>query len=69
MADALQTVLIIVYLICWPFVKLARAIAFALSPFWAIGQFILLPAIYLIRVILNILLFPFRLQLLDRVEV
>ena len=50
-------------------VQLFQVIVFILSPFWAVISFVLLPLTHLIRVALSIILFPFRLRLLDKFEV
>ncbi|ORX97945.1 hypothetical protein BCR34DRAFT_496483 [Clohesyomyces aquaticus] len=69
MADTLlQTVVIVLYVVCWPFIKLFQVLASVLSPFWVVGQFMLLPVTYLVHAILHIILFPFRLQLLEKLE-
>ncbi|KAF2474182.1 uncharacterized protein BDR25DRAFT_119801 [Lindgomyces ingoldianus] len=68
MAETLQTALTVLYYVCWPFIKLVHGISYILSPFWAIAQFVLLPFTHLVHILLNIVLFPFRLQLLERVE-
>jgi hypothetical protein len=49
-------------------VQLFQVIVFILSPFWAVISFVLLPLTHLIRVALSIILFPFRLRLLDKFE-
>lgn len=65
----LATISTVVYYTCWPIIKIIQGIGFVLSPFWTLTQFVLLPITYLIHGILSIVLFPFRLQLLERVEV
>ncbi|KAF2114911.1 hypothetical protein BDV96DRAFT_646778 [Lophiotrema nucula] len=68
MAEALATASAVLYYACWPIIKLLQGLAFILSPFWNIAQFILLPFTSLAQAILGILLLPFKIQLLDRVE-
>ncbi|KAF2181641.1 hypothetical protein K469DRAFT_670699 [Zopfia rhizophila CBS 207.26] len=68
MAETLQTISTVLYYVFLPFIKLLYAILFVLSPFWTVTQFLLLPFTHLVQTVLNIVLFPFRLHLLDRVE-
>jgi hypothetical protein len=65
----LATISTVLYYACWPIVKLLQGVAFVLSPFWRIAQFLFLPITYVLHGILSILLLPFRLRLLERVEV
>lgn len=73
MSDATNSTLailwIVLYCISWPIVKLVQGLALVLSPFWSLAQFVLLPVTYLLHGILSVLLFPFRIQLLEKIEV
>lgn len=55
--------------ISYPVVKLAYLVAYILAPFWSLAQFILLPVTYTVHGILTLALIPFRLHLLERLEV
>ncbi|KAK7180839.1 uncharacterized protein CC84DRAFT_722455 [Paraphaeosphaeria sporulosa] len=68
MADARAILSIILYCLWLPTSKILSAIIFILSPFWALAQFILLPAVYLLKSIYAVVSFPFRLHLLERIE-
>ena len=69
MADTLATISTTLYYACWPFLQLLKGIAFVLSPFWAILRFMILPITIVIQGIVGVLLWPFRLQVLERFEV
>lgn len=64
----LATISRLLFVLTWPFVKLARGVALLLSPVWTVAQFILLPLTVVVQAVLSILLFPFRLNWLDRFE-
>ncbi|KAF1974646.1 hypothetical protein BU23DRAFT_97116 [Bimuria novae-zelandiae CBS 107.79] len=68
MADVWRIIFTILFYLWWPTSKLLSAIAFALSPFWALAQFVFLPVAYLAEGIYAILSFPFRLHILERIE-
>jgi hypothetical protein len=69
MADPRTILSTVLYYLWWPTSKILYAIQVVLSPFWAILQFIFLPVTFLLRAILTVFLFPFRLHILERVEV
>jgi hypothetical protein len=73
MADAVYGTLAVIstllYALSYPVIKAIRLVALIVSPFWAIAQFVLLPVTYSIHGILTVALFPFRLRLLERLEV
>ena len=69
MAEIFAVVSTALYVLCWPFIKLLQAVSFVLAPFWAATQFVLLPITYAVHAVLSIALFPFRLHVLDRIEV
>lgn len=69
MADARAVLSTVLFCFWWPTSKLLAAIAFVLSPFLRVLHFVLLPVIYLARAIYAILAFPFRLHVLERIEV
>ena len=69
MADSLARISTALYYLCWPFIKLLQGVAFVLSPFWAILRFIFLPITIVVQGIVGVLLWPFRLQVLERFEV
>lgn len=58
----------VLFLLSWPIIKLFHLVAILLSPIWTIAQFIFLPFTVLAQTLLSVILFPFRLNLLDRVE-
>ena len=59
----------LLFCLWWPMSKLLSVFALVLSPFWAVLQFVLLPVIYLARAIFAVLSFPFKLNILERIEV
>lgn len=69
MRDKLALAATILYYVFWPFLKLFHAITSILAPFWTIARFVLLPITYLAHTLFSIASLPFRLQLLDRIEV
>jgi len=69
MADTRAVISIVLYCLWWPTTKIIYAIQTILSPFWTALQFIFLPVTYLLRAILTVILFPFRLHILERIEV
>lgn len=69
MADTRAILSTVLYCLWWPTSKIIYAIHTILSPFWAALQFIFLPVTYLLQGILTIILFPFRLHILERIEV
>ncbi|KAF2659076.1 hypothetical protein K491DRAFT_689677 [Lophiostoma macrostomum CBS 122681] len=64
----LATISTVLYYACWPLIKFLQGVAFVLSPFLRIAQFVFLPITYVIHGIISILLLPLRLRLLERVE-
>ncbi|KAF1957406.1 hypothetical protein CC80DRAFT_491522 [Byssothecium circinans] len=68
MADVRTILSNTLYVIWWPTSKALNGIRFILSPFWALLQFIFLPLTHLIQAILSIVLLPFRLDILERIE-
>lgn len=69
MAETLAAVSAVLSYAWWPFAQLLHAAGLVLSPFCALALFVLLPFTWLLHALLSALLLPFRLQLLDRVEV
>jgi hypothetical protein len=69
MRDKLALAATILYYVFWPFLKLFHAITFILAPFWTIARFVILPITYLAHTLFSIASLPFRVQLLDRIEV
>ena len=69
MADARTTLSTVLYCIWWPFSHILSAARAILSPFWALAQFVFLPVVYLVQGLLVIVLLPFRLHVLERIEV
>lgn len=66
-----RTILItwrVLYILSYPFFKLFRLVATILSPLWTATQFLLLPFTVIAQTLLSIVLFPFRLNLLERIE-
>jgi len=57
------------YILLVPIIKLLQVILFLLTPLWAVIAFVLLPVTHLAQVLLRLAMFPFRLQLRDRLEV
>ncbi|KAF2004434.1 hypothetical protein P154DRAFT_43500 [Amniculicola lignicola CBS 123094] len=68
MADVRTIFFVVLHCVSWPLIKLFLAVTFILSPFWAILSFILLPITSLLHVLFSVVLFPFRQQLLDKIE-
>jgi hypothetical protein len=69
MADARAVLSTILYCLWLPTSKILSAVSFVLSPFWALAQFTFLPVAYLLQTIYAVVSFPFRLHLLERIEV
>ena len=69
MADTRTILSTVLYCLWWPASKIIYAIQAILSPFWAALQFILLPVTYLVQALLTVVLFPFRVHILERIEV
>ncbi|KAJ4302734.1 hypothetical protein N0V90_001624 [Kalmusia sp. IMI 367209] len=68
MTDARAVLSTVLYCLWWPVTKILLAIGIILSPFWSVAQFILLPVTYLVQGLLAVILFPFRLHILERIE-
>ncbi|CAI6333511.1 unnamed protein product [Periconia digitata] len=68
MADYRTVLSNIVYVLWWPTDRIIRAIKYTLSPFWTLITFVFLPVTYLVQTVLSIVLFPFRVDVLERVE-
>ncbi|KAF2715005.1 hypothetical protein K504DRAFT_367414 [Pleomassaria siparia CBS 279.74] len=58
----------ILYCLSWPLLQSFYAVSFILTPLWTCVQFILLPITCLAHAVLDVVLFPFRLRVLDRIE-
>jgi hypothetical protein len=69
MAAAPSVLSIILYCLWWPTRKILSAISFVLSPIWALAHFVFLPVTYLLQAIYAVVSLPFRLHLLERMEV
>lgn len=69
MAGALTIFFVIVRVIFLPIVACVNLVLYLLSPIWTLGTFILLPLLHFSHAIITILTFPFRMHLLDRIEV
>lgn len=59
----------LLFCLWWPTSKLLSVFALVLSPFWAVLQFVLLPVIYLAHAVYAVLSLPFKLNILERIEV
>lgn len=68
-ADARTVFSNTLYILWWPTSKILGAIRYILSPFWTLIRFIFLPLTHLIQAILSVVLFPFRVDVLERIEV
>ncbi|PVI07662.1 hypothetical protein DM02DRAFT_550559 [Periconia macrospinosa] len=68
MADYPTVLSTILYILWWPTNKFIHVIKFILSPIWALVRFIFLPVTYLLETIFNVILFPFRINVLERIE-
>lgn len=69
MADYRALLSNILYILWWPTSKFINILTFLFSPIWALARFFLLPFTHLFETILKVILFPFRADILDRIEV
>ncbi|KAF2128342.1 hypothetical protein P153DRAFT_292961 [Dothidotthia symphoricarpi CBS 119687] len=68
MANALTIFFVIVRIALYPITLIFNLALYILKPVIILGNFILLPFLHLSRAIIHVLTFPFRLQLLERIE-
>jgi hypothetical protein len=69
MADIRTTLFVVLYCLWWPVSYIIHAVHTVVAPIWTALTFVFLPVTYLIYAIVTIVLFPFRLNILDRFEV
>ncbi|KAF2638907.1 hypothetical protein P280DRAFT_470923 [Massarina eburnea CBS 473.64] len=68
MVDASTILAAIVYILWWPTSAILSVTRFILAPFWSLLQFFFLPITCLVHAILALVLLPFRVDILERIE-
>ena len=66
---SVSAISIALYYLSYPVLQLIHAVILALTPLIALVRFVLLPLTYVTHTIVTLALLPFRLRLLDRLEV
>lgn len=69
MANTPSVVAAVLYSLWWPASALIRVVRAVLAPIWAAVCFVFLPVTFLVRAVLAVTLFPFRIHVLERIEV
>ncbi|KAF2263848.1 hypothetical protein CC78DRAFT_580966 [Lojkania enalia] len=68
MAETIVAIRAVLYYTSLPLAKLLHGLAIIVSPFLAVVHFLFLPITYLVHAILGIVLLPFKVQLLEKIE-